>query len=811
MKLFGKQPIPVRLIAICLFFIVGALIMAFAGFLIHDWMFYKADLKHEYTEQAKFLGQVCTEAIEEDNVILAQKFLSALESNPGIIAVCIYDPQGGAFASYCRRDKYNFSFPSVQLEGVWLNGNQIQVFRRISKNGEFIGTIYLEAEVEPFGKRLWSYVGVVLIVFLISCIVAVVFANLIYAVLSRPVRRLSEIAQRVAREKDFSTKVPKESSDEIGSLIDSFNWMLEQIKQREEELEYAQKDLEKKINERTEELVKINEKLKFEILERQKAEESLRNSQQKLLLHIQQTPLGVIDWTLDQRAINWNPAAEKIFGFKESEVIGKTAMELIIPESFRDEFSNIWGKILNRAGGSHVVVKNKTKSGKIITCEWFNTLLTNREGKAIGVVSLILDITGEIEAQMELRKYEEHTRKTEKMHAIGQLAAGIAHDFNNMLTVIQGHIGMLLTKPGIDSAFRDTLKTVYDASAHAANIVKQLLTFSRKTEFKPSVRDFNEVVKGFYNLISHALGEDIRTKLELCEKVLPVNCDATLVEQLILNLCMNAKDAMPDGGDLLVRTEIVEIKEPMSQKNPERRAGNFVRLIVSDTGIGMDEETKKRIFEPFFTSKSPGKGTGLGLAMVYGIVKQHNGWIEVESEPGKGTTFKIYFPLDERQVVATHEDRTIKPPGDELFGKENVLVVEDEPTLREMVCGLLKQYGYNVFSASNAMEAMNLCEDPNVHFDLLFSDMLLAEGMSGRELARKLKSKFPELKVIITSGYSVDPNINRAEFRDGFIFLPKPFHLWTLLKTVRSILDEKESENGGNRPASNLYPDCINN
>lgn len=783
--------------------------MAFSGFLTHELMFHRSEIKDEFSEQAKFLGQVCAVAIKDDDVIFAQKFLSGLEANTNIIAVCIYDRNGQGFASYCRKDKYNFNFPKLQLDGVWLRGNQIEVFRRISADGEFIGTVYLKAEVETFGRRLWSYAGVILVVLLISSIGAVFFAYLVYSAISKPVRRLSSIAQKVAREKDFSVRVEKESSDEIGVLIESFNWMLEQIKQREDELEEYQKDLEKRVNERTEELIRINEKLKSEIAERQKAEESLKNSQQKLLLHIQQTPLGAIDWTLDQRAINWNPAAEKIFGYKEFEVIGKSATELIVPESFRDEFKSMWEKLLNRKGGSHAVVKNRTKSGKIITCEWFNTLLTNREGTAIGVVSLILDITSEVEAQIELKKYEEQTRKTEKMHAIGQLAAGIAHDFNNMLTVIQGHVGLLLTKHNMDAESRDTLKTIYDASAHAANIVKQLLTFSRKTEFKPALKDFNEVVKTFYNLISRALGENITTSLVLYDKPLPVNCDSTLVEQLILNLCMNAKDAMPNGGNLLVKTEKVEIKGALANKNPEGRTGQFVRLIVSDTGIGMDEETKRRIFEPFFTSKEPGMGTGLGLAVVYGIVKQHNGWIEVDSEPGKGTTFKIYFPLEEKQIVESDEKPFVKPRLDGFSGKETVLVVEDEPSLRDMVCGILRHYGYKVYEAANGMEALRLCENAGVDFNLLLSDMLLAEGMSGRDLARKMKSKYPNLKVIITSGYSVDPIINKFEFRNGFMFLPKPYHFWTLLKTIRQILDEKEGN--GNNHENNVHQNFAQN
>lgn len=790
MNWLGIKNIPNKLITICLVIIISILLLAFGGFLAHELMFYRANLKSEYSREAKLIGQVCSKALLDEDVIFAHKFLSGLEANPDIVAVCIYDRNGYGFANYLRKDTYNFDFPKLQLEGIWVNGNYVEVYRRISSGGEFIGTVYLKAEVESFSERIWKYAGVLLVIMLLSVLASVVLAYLIYSSITKPVSYISEIAQKVAKEKDFSIRVKKTSEDEIGRLVDSFNWMLEQIKQREEDLKNIQKELEKRVSERTEELVRTNEKLKSEIVERRKAEESLRNSQQKLLLHIQQTPLGVIDWTLDQRAINWNPAAEKVFGYRESEVIGKRATELIIPEVSSDDFNKFWQLLLNREGGNHAVIKNKTKSGKIITCEWFNTLLTDYEGKPIGVVSLVLDITSEIEAQIELRKYEEQTRKAEKMHAIGQLAAGIAHDFNNILTIIQGHVGMLLTTPHMDASARETLKIIFDASAHAANIVKQLLTFSRKTEFKPALADLNQIVSCFYNLIERSLGKNINTKLELFGEPLPINCDATLIQQAILNLSINAKDAMPEGGVLTIRTERARIKEGMECKNPEAKAGTFAILIVSDTGIGMDESVKKRIFEPFFTSKEPGKGTGLGLAMVYGIVKQHNGWIEVESEQGRGTTFKIYLPLEETRIPASREESLLKSPLEELYGTETVLVVEDEPSLRDMVCGILKHYGYKVASAADGVEALKLCEDSTIRFDLLLSDMLLPEGISGRELGKKLKERYPDLKIIITSGYSADPVINRFEFRDGFVFLPKPYNPLTLLRTVRHILDE---------------------
>ncbi|MGC8885748.1 MAG: ATP-binding protein [Verrucomicrobiia bacterium] len=791
MNWLARCSIPQKLMWISLLTVLPALIFACAGFLGYEIASDRRQTIEEYRERARLLGRICSESLKNQDFSTATSLLSSLSANSRIAAACIYDENGRGFARYVRSDYLNYDFPRVQLEGAWIKKNQIEVFSRITYAGEFIGTVYLLSDVEGVGVRVWKYMAVLIIVAIISGGIALVLSYRFHSLITKPITLLASTAKEIAEKEDYSARAKKLADDEIGKLVESFNWMLEQIQKREEELLKASNELDKRVQERTRELEQANEKLKRENLERKNIEESLRNSQHKLMLHIQQTPLGVIDWTLDQRAINWNPAAERIFGFKESEVIGKRAEDLIIPEELKLDNKKNWELLLKREGGTHIVTKNKTKSGKVITVEWFNTLLTNVDGTPVGVASLVQDITREIEAELELRRSEEQLRRSQKMQAVGQLAAGVAHDFNNVLTVIQGHIGLLLSRENPDSHSYESLKLVYDASARAANLVKQLLTFSRGSTVKTELLDLNDVVAGFYQLISKVLGEHIKTEINLESSPLPINGNSSLIEQMILNLSLNARDAMPDGGRLLFKTQNVIIDRENVDQHPESKEGIYACLIVSDTGCGMDEKTKQRIFEPFFTTKEQGKGTGLGLAVVYGIAKQHNGWIEVESEKGRGTTFKIYFPLLSETVLAKTKESLPQLTEEQLRGSENVLVVEDEPALRELVCGILSYYGYRAVPACSGVEALKVWERYNHDFDLLLTDMIMPEGMTGRELAQKLKSDKPDLKVIYTSGYTIESGFNDFAIRDGYIFLSKPYHPVVMLKTVRLFLDNK--------------------
>jgi two-component system cell cycle sensor histidine kinase/response regulator CckA len=386
----------------------------------------------------------------------------------------------------------------------------------------------------------------------------------------------------------------------------------------------------------------------------------------------------------------------------------------------------------------------------------------------------------------DMLSLEAQLRHAQKLESVGQLAAGVAHDFNNILTVIQGYSDCLLERCNGDDTMRSALKQICDASKRAASLTRQLLVFSRKQVIQPKVLDLSAVLQNLSNMLPRLLGEDVVLETSYVSSLPRIEADTGMLEQVVMNLAVNARDAMPKGGKLRLSTTAVEIGPEYASRHADSRPGMFACLTVSDNGSGMDAKTLERIFEPFFTTKEVGKGTGLGLATVYGILKQHEGWIEVESEVGIGTTFKVYFP-----AVADSElsksDTTIFE-GKIRGGKETILLVEDEPVVRELVREILHTYKYNVIEAESGMAALRVWDNYTGKIDLLLTDMVMPEGLNGRELADQLKKRSPELKVIFSSGYSAE-SLGREMTEGDTAFLPKPYLPPQLAQLVRQCLD----------------------
>ena len=391
-----------------------------------------------------------------------------------------------------------------------------------------------------------------------------------------------------------------------------------------------------------------------------------------------------------------------------------------------------------------------------------------------------------VEDITELLNLESQLRHSQKMESVGQLASGVTHDFNNILTVIQGYAGMLATKPNLPPEMAKPLQSISFAAERAASLTRQLLMFSRKQVAQPRSLDLKEVIDNMSKMLKRLLGETITLKYNPSSRVPPIQGDAGMMEQVLMNLAVNGRDAMTKGGELTISTFAVEVNNAFVRLHPDARTGLFVCLRVSDTGCGMDAATLSRIFEPFFTTKPVGKGTGLGLATVYGIVKQHQGWIEVTSQVGQGSTFNIFIPASARPIEA---------PGGQLTteavrgGNETILVVEDEPVLRELAHLILSDCGYHVLEASNGVEALSLWHGQRQPIHILVTDMIMPEGMSGKELAGQLLVKQPKLKVIFTSGYSLDETGDDNFPTDGYRFLQKPYNHLTLARAVRETLD----------------------
>jgi signal transduction histidine kinase len=389
-------------------------------------------------------------------------------------------------------------------------------------------------------------------------------------------------------------------------------------------------------------------------------------------------------------------------------------------------------------------------------------------------------------AEEALRQSEEQLRQAQKIEAVGRLASGVAHDFNNILTVITGHSELLLRQLDADDPRRKNAEQIEKAAYRAAALTRQLLTFSRKQVIEPRVLKLNAIILNIEKMLRRLIGEDIEFCTVLDSAAGHIKADPGQIEQVIMNLAVNARDAMPNGGKLTVTTANTTLDKKHLNNFPDLCAGDYVMLTIADTGTGMSEEVKAHLFEPFFTTKPPGKGTGLGLATCFGIVKQSTGHINVHSELGRGTTFKIYFP----QVQSALESPRVRiMPTEATGGNETVLLVEDEPVVRELAVATLREKGYTVVEAVNGEEGLRMARQHDGKIDLVLTDVVMPV-MGGKEMADALRTSHPDTKILFTSGYTEDAMGHHGVLRPGILFLQKPYMTATLARKVREVLDE---------------------
>lgn len=461
-----------------------------------------------------------------------------------------------------------------------------------------------------------------------------------------------------------------------------------------------------------------------------------------------------------------------------------------------------WEEMIRKLGSSDNLVLLKKPFDNVevlqLACAFSRKWDLNRQAsmKLDELGSMVALRTSELEiANAELRREihdrlqaERQLRHAQKMEAIGQLAAGVAHDFNNVLTVIHGHASMLLMRLGEEGPHAKSLSEIRHSAERAANVVRQLLMFSRKQILQFRNVDLHEVIRSVSGMLRQLVGEHILLETE-CDKALPqVFADRGMLEQVTLNLTLNARDAMPRGGRIRLTCREVTIEESSVKPDSEARAGRFVRFEVSDTGCGMDADGLAHLFEPFYTTKEAGKGTGLGLATVYGIIKQHQGWIEVQSQVNAGTTFALYFPVSSHVVQKPCEIQDPAPPS---TGTETILFAEDEPSLREMVQELLRLQGYRVLTAASGPAALEVWHREERRIDLLLTDLVMPGGMMGTDVAAELRRSNPDLRVIYTTGYSPGVSGVRHTLEEGVNFLPKPYSPSKLASIVRKCLDQR--------------------
>jgi two-component system cell cycle sensor histidine kinase/response regulator CckA len=493
--------------------------------------------------------------------------------------------------------------------------------------------------------------------------------------------------------------------------------------------------------------------------------------------------LDVIDDKVN--VVIWNKAAEEISGYSREEVVGHNKIwEWLYPdEEYRNEVMAKAATIIGKSEeekGSETIIRRKDGQSRIVS--WNSRSLVDEEGNPIGSIAIGHDITG--------RKHlEEQLLQSQKMEAVGRLAGGIAHDFNNLLTVIIGFTELLLYRHLDDlSPLRGPLEEVQKAGKWAASLTHQLLAFSRKQVLQPKVLDLNAVVADTEKMLRRLIGEDIDLVTVLDPELGPVKVDPGQLEQVIMNLAVNARDAMPQGGKLTIETANVELDEAYARRHTSVQPGPYVMLAVSDTGIGMGKETQSHLFEPFFTTKE--KGIGLGLPTIYGIVKQSGGHIWVYSEPGLGTTFKVYLPRVE-EAVEPPQPGTASAAS--LQGSETVLLVEDDGGVRMLVRDVLEISGYTVLEARHGEEALLICQQHSGPIHLMVTDVVMP-GMSGRELAERLSPLYPEMKVLYISGYTEKGIVHHGVLDPATAFLQKPFTPNALAHKVRQVLDAPQKE-----------------
>ncbi len=488
---------------------------------------------------------------------------------------------------------------------------------------------------------------------------------------------------------------------------------------------------------------------------------------------------AIVSKDLDGTIRSWNRAAERIFGYTAEEMIGSTVFRLIPPE-LHDEEHSLLGRIRQGEHIAHYETTRVRKDGQRILVSLTLSPVYDSGGRLIGASTIKRDVTAH-------RAMENQLQQAQRMEAVGRLAGGIAHDFNNLLTVISGLSIMTAHRLTEGSLERQNVDQVIRAAERATALTHQLLTFSRRQMAEIRILDVNDILTGLETLLRRLIGEHISLQIARAREIGRVRGNQAQLEQVVMNLVLNARDAMPQGGTLSLDARNVEVTDLIGREQLRLPPGHYVVVSVSDTGVGMDAVTQANIFEPFFTTKSPGEGTGLGLATVYAVVQQAGGAIYVYSEPGMGSTFKVYFPRVDVPLEAHGGRHQTGLPFAVPSGDDTVLVVEDEAGVRSFTGQVLAQAGYRVLQAANGEEAMAIAAVPGTRISVLLTDVVMP-GINGRVLAERLRALHPGLAVLYMSGYTEDMVMRAGVVTDGSNFIQKPFTPESLLAKVRTAL-----------------------
>jgi len=517
-------------------------------------------------------------------------------------------------------------------------------------------------------------------------------------------------------------------------------------------------------------------------------EEALRRSESLLKAAGRIAKVGAWSADLVSQTLTWS---DQMFLIHEIDPDYSPSMDesnKFIPPEWRDRVAEVFRTCMETGEPIEEEFELITAAGNRIWVRTRGEVVRNESGKVIQILGALQDITAQKHAALEREKLQTQLNQAQKMDAVGRLAGGVAHDFNNMLSVIIGNSELALSDLPEESPYRRRINIILDASRRSADLTRQLLAFARKQTIAPKVINLNYTVEGILNMLRRLIGENIQLAWLPNRSLGKVRMDPSQIDQVLTNLCINARDAIADVGKITIETENISFDKAYCAENLGFTPGNYILLAVSDNGNGMDKKTMASIFEPFFTTKEMGKGTGLGLSTVYGIVKQNKGFIHVYSEPNHGTTFRIYLPVEEKATLE-HVYTTAAPL---VRVHETVLIVEDEPTILEVTQSILKRLGYNVFAASTPRKAIRFAEERTAKIHLLITDVVMPE-MNGRDLANTLLVFWPDLKCLFMSGYTANVIAHHSVLEEGINFIQKPFSMEDLGNKVRKALDKDKT------------------
>ena len=674
----------------------------------------------------------------------ALQLLSSLSERPSIVTAVIHDSEGHLFMSYSRTNPSheNSAFVNAAQTSADSHPDYLHVVHAIELNGAKIGTITLYDDSAPLRAFEKEALLILLVVVCVIFGITYLFTGILKEIISKPISNLADIAKNISTKQDYGIRAQKESSDEIGHLIDAFNSMLDHISQRNEELE---------------------------------------KSEYRFRTFINQAVDAFFLYGVGGKIIDVNPQACESLGYARQELLSMSVSDIDAESDSPKHMENYWRPLLSGLPAT-IEAKLLCKDGEIFPVEMRIGLLDIGGEKL--VMALARDISERLTAEQERYQLESQLHQAQKMESIGTLAGGIAHDFNNILTPIFGYLELAMLKTA-DPDLLSNLTEVKKAADRAREMVQQILRFSRRDSGNASPIEVGIIVKETLKLLKASIPSTIEIRQNIAPNCGSVLANPTQVHQVLMNLCTNAYQAMRETGGILgVSLSPLEISSRDYIKKINLNPGPYLRLEVSDTGPGIDPETQERIFEPYFTTKAKGEGTGMGLSVVHGVVKAVGGCITVYSEVGRGTTFHIYFPVMQDSVSHTE----VLPEGPIPQGTERIMIIDDEAMVRKVEKGMLTGLGYDVTDFATPFDALEyFTSHPNM-FDLVITDMTMPK-MTGAKLARKIMAIRPDIPVILCTGFSDLISEESAKSLGIRKYVTKPFISQTFGRTVRNVLD----------------------